>query len=201
MMGKIRVFNFMSIDGFFAGPNGEIDWFKTAAIDEEWNRYSHEQEALGKSTLIFGRTTYEMMKSYWPTEDAIKNDPQMAGVLNNSRKIVFSKTLKEVEENQNLPAGQAGWKNVKVLHKIKPEQINELKKDSDITILGSGSIIQQFTNLDLIDKYSLVVVPIILGVGKSLFKDVKRMNLNLQETKAFKSGIVLLKYIHNGKEV
>jgi len=190
---KINVFNFVSVDGFFAGPNGEIDWFKAAAVDEEWNNYSHKLASPGNSTLIFGHNTYDMMKSYWPTQDAIKNDPGMANVLNNSRKIVFSKRLKKVEENQN-------WKNITLLHEIKSGEINKLKKDSEITILGSGSIVQQFTNLGLIDRYSLVVVPIILGEGKSFFKDVKSMNLKLLEAKTFKSGIVFLHYAANIKE-
>ncbi len=161
-MRKISVFNHMTIDGFFAGPHGEIDWFMVIKKDDEFETYTHEQSAKSGNTLIFGRTTYEMMKSYWPTPDAIKNDPGMAGVVNNSPKIVFSKTLQNVEE--------------------------------DFTILGSGSIVQQFANLGLIDEYQLVIVPVVLGVGKSLFKDIKKMNMKLLEAKTFENGIVLLKY-------
>ncbi|MFA7419216.1 MAG: dihydrofolate reductase family protein [Melioribacteraceae bacterium] len=191
-MGKISVFNFVSVDGFFAGPDGEIDWFKTAAIDEEWNNYSHKQATADNSTLIFGRTTYEMMKNYWPTAEAIKNDPSMANVLNNSRKIVFSTTLKSTGEGLN-------WKNITLLQRIDPEEISKLKKNEDMTILGSGSIVQQFLNLDLIDEYSLVIAPIILGAGKLFFKNVKRKDLKLVETKAFRNGIVFIKYQPNRK--
>ena len=188
-MRKISVFNHVTIDGFFAGPHGEIDWFKVIKKDDEWEKYTHEQSARSGNTLIFGHTTYEMMKGYWPTPDAIRNDPDMARVVNNSPKMVFSKTLQNVEEEPN-------WKNIKLFHEIKPEEIIKLKKQDseDFTILGSGSIVQQFANLDLIDEYQLVVVPVVLGVGKSLFKDVKRMNLKLLEAKTFKNGIVLLKY-------
>jgi dihydrofolate reductase len=128
--------------------------------------------------MIFGHTTYEMMKSYWLTPDAIKNDPVMARVVNNSPKIVFSKTLKNVEEG-------AHWKNIQLFHEIKLEEIIKLKKQEgeDFTILGSGSIVQQFANLGLIDDYQCVIVPVILGAGKSLFKDIKKMNLKLLEAK------------------
>ncbi|MCZ7385262.1 MAG: dihydrofolate reductase family protein [Candidatus Methanoperedens sp.] len=188
-MRKISVFIHVTVDGFFAGPHDEIDWFKVIKKDDEYEVYTHEQSSRSGNTLIFGHTTYEMMKSYWPTPDAIKNDPGMARVMNNSTKIVFSKTLRNVEEGPN-------WKNIKLFHEIKPEEIIKLKKQEgeDFTILGSGSIVQQFANLGLIDEYHFVVVPIILGAGKSLFKDVKKMNLNLLGARAFKNGIVLLKY-------
>jgi dihydrofolate reductase len=185
-MRKISVFNHVTVDGFFAGPHGEIDWFKLIKKDDEWEKYTHWQSKSG-NTLMFGYTTYEMMKSYWPTPDAIKNDPEMAKVINNSPKIVFSKTLQSVEEGPN-------WKNITLLHEIKPEEILKLKEEEDMTILGSGTIVQQFANLNLIDEYALVVVPIILGAGKPLFKDVKNMNLKLLEARAFKNGIVLLRY-------
>ena len=185
-MGKISVFNHISIDGFYAGPNGELDWFYSLPHDDEWHKYTHSQ-AGGNSTLIFGRTTYEMMKSYWPTPDAIKNDPKMAKSVNESPKIVFSKKLKKVEEGSN-------WKNITLYHEINPKEIIKLKKNNDMTILGSGNIVQQFTNLNLIDNYFLIVVPVILGSGKSFFNDVKKMNLKLVEARSFKNGIVLIHY-------
>jgi len=188
-MRKISVFIHMTVDGFFAGPHGEIDWFKVIQKDNEYDAYTHEQSSGSGNTLIFGHTTYEMMKSYWPTPDAIKNDPGMARVVNNNPKIVFSKTLRNVEEGNN-------WKNIKLFHEIKPEEIIRLKEQEaeDFTILGSGSIVQQFANLGLIDEYHLVIVPVILGAGKYLFKDVKKMNLKLLGARAFKNGICLLEY-------
>ncbi len=185
-MRKITVFNHVTVDGFFAGPDGEIDWFKVIKKDEDWEKYTHGQAKSG-STLMFGHTTYEMMKSYWPTPDAIKNDPGMAEVVNNNPKIVFSRTLESVEEGPN-------WKNIRILNEIRPEEILKLKKKEDITIIGSGAIVQQIANLGLIDEYNLVAVPIILGVGKPLFKDVKKTNLKLLEARRFKNGIVLLRY-------
>jgi dihydrofolate reductase len=184
--GKLAV----SVDGFFAGPHGEIDWFKAISRDEEYERFTHQQSK-SESTLMFGRTTYEMMKSYWPTPDAIKNDPQMAAVMNNSPKIVFSKTLKTVEEGPN-------WENVTLVRQIRRDAILEWKRKSDITILGSGSIVQQLANLGLIDEYQLVVVPLVLGSGKRLFQDVKKIDLHLQDSRAFANGIVVVKYTSAG---
>ena len=187
-MRKICVFNHVTVDGFFAGPHGEIDWFKVIKKDEEWKAYTHEQSNSG-STLMFGRTTYEMMKSWWPTPDAIKIDPDMAKVVNHSPKIVFSKTLQSVEEGPH-------WKNITLLHEIEPEEIIKMKEQEggDITIIGSGSIMQQLANLGLIDQYSLVIVPLLLGAGKTMFEDVKEMNLKFLEVKTFQNGIVLLTY-------
>jgi dihydrofolate reductase len=138
--------------------------------------------------LIFGHTTYEMMKSYWPTPDAIKSNPIMAETINNVRKIVYSKTLLSVEEGTN-------WKNVRLFQEIKREEIVKLKEENGrgIVILGSGTIVQQFAKLDLIDEYDLLVNPVVLGAGKSMFKDVK-MNLELIDSRTFRSGLVLLRY-------
>ena len=94
----------MSIDGFFTGSHGEIDWFKVRTNDDEFERYTHDRSQAG-STLIFGRTTYEMMKSYWPTKDARNSDPSMARIVNESPKIVFSKTLQDPQESPH-------WKNM-----------------------------------------------------------------------------------------
>jgi dihydrofolate reductase len=178
----------MSIDGFFSGPHGEIDWFKVRTNDDEFERYTHGQSQAG-STLIFGRTTYEMMKSYWPTQDARNSDTSMARIVNESPKIVFSKTLQDPQENPH-------WKNIRIFHEIQKEAILRLKKqeDKDFTILGSGTIVQQFANLGLIDEYNLVMVPVVLGAGKTLFKDVKTMNLTLLKERSFRNGIVLLTY-------
>jgi dihydrofolate reductase len=129
------------------------------------------------------------MKSYWPTAGAIENDPGMAEVMNNIPKIVFSKTLQRVAEGPY-------WKNIALFHEIEPEEIVKLKEQEGkgITILGNGTIVQQLANFGLIDEYQLLVVPVVLGVGKSLFKDVKKMNLKLLDARTFRNGIVLLRY-------
>jgi dihydrofolate reductase len=185
-MRKIIAFTNVSVDGYFAGPNGEIDFFKNN--DDEVREFTQSQ-ANSSATLIFGHTTYEMMAGFWPTPDAIRNDPVVAGVLNNVPKIVFSKTLKPVKDG---PV----WKNVRVLHEINREEIARLKDQGsrDFVILGSGTIVQQLANLGLIDEYQLLVHPVILGTGKYLFKGVNRMNLKLLDIRTFGSGKVFLKY-------
>jgi dihydrofolate reductase len=114
----------------------------------------------------------------------------MAGRMNRSPKIVFSKTMKPEKDG---PV----WKNVKVIPELTPEEILSLKKQGEgaMTILGSGTIVRQLSNLGLIDEYQLMVVPVLLGDGKYLFKDVNRMNMKLAGTRVFKkSGRVLLTY-------
>ena len=159
-MRKIIVFNLITVDGFFAGPKGEIDWHN---YDDEMGRYSVAQmKSLGM--LIFGKTTYEMMAGYWPTPDGIKSEPVVAGIMNSIPKLVFSKTLKA-------------------------------QNGGDIAIFGSGTIVQQFTNLGFIDEYRLIVNPVILGSGKPLFKNAKeRLKLKLLSTRMFENGNVLLRY-------
>jgi dihydrofolate reductase len=187
-MGALTVFNHVTVDGFFAGPHGEIDWFKAITKDDDYEAYTREGASSG-NTLLFGRTTYQMMESYWPTADAAASDPAMAGVMRNSPKIVFSKTLRTVAEDPN-------WKSITLLHEIDSAAVRKLKERSavDLTILGSGSIVQQLANLGLIDEYQLVTVPVVLGAGKSLFKDLKETSLKLLEARAFKNGIALLRY-------
>src|SRR5688572_26495352 len=114
-MKKVGVFIHLSIDDLFAGPNGEIDWFKAMKKDEEYENYTHSQTK-ADSVLVFGRTTYEMMKSYWPTPEAIQADPAMAELMNNSPKIVFSKTLQRAEAGPH-------WKNVKLFHQLEPREM------------------------------------------------------------------------------
>ncbi len=185
-MRKLIVFELVSIDGFFARPNGEM---MEHNYDDEMGAHSIEQlKSLG--TLIFGRTTYELMASYWPTQSGVKSEPIVARIMNAIPKIVFSETLKKVKDGPL-------WKNVTIFHEIKPEEIIKMKEQEgeDIAIFGSGTIVQQFTNLGLIDEYRLIVNPLILGNGKPLFKDIKnKLNLKLLNTRLFKNGNVLLCY-------
>lgn len=181
-MRKIGVFENVSLDGFFAGPNGEIDWFKR---HEEMAQYAAKQASRGP-TILLGRVTYELMASYWPSATPPAENPILIDAMNNSPKIVFSRTLKKAE-----------WKNTTVIKDNIADEIQKLKKQpgTDMVILGSGSIVQAFTNLGLIDEYELSVHPIVLGSGKSLFGNIrKRLNLKLVKTETFKNGVVILGY-------
>lgn len=182
------MFNYVTLDGYFAGPLGDTDWFKSIKKDEEFDNVTHK-EAKSGGTVILGHKTYEMMKSYWPTQEAIRNDPEMAKVMNNSEKIVFSRKLESVEEGPN-------WKNVSLMKEITKDSITKLKKQKgkDMVIIGSGSIVRQLTELGLIDEYELIVVPIVLGMGKSFFANIKQMDLELIDAKAYGNGVVQLRY-------
>ncbi len=181
-MRKVTVFNFVTLNGYFKGPNGDISWHKHGA---EENEYASEMLKSG-NTLLFGRVTYEMMASYWPTPVAIKNNPIVAEGMNNADKIVFSRTLKK-----------AGWNNTWLVKDNIEEEIKKMKQmpGKDMTLLGSGSILTQFAEQGLIDEYQIMVDPVVLGDGTSLFTGIKHMlNLKLTTTRTFKSGVVLLCY-------
>lgn len=182
-MRKIIASEYVSLDSYFAGPNGEIDWF---FWDKEIEKYSIDLIST-VDTILFGRVTYELMASYWPSASAPTNDQIIIDNMNNLPKIVFSATL-----------GKAEWKNTKVIKEINAEEISEMKKHpgNNIVIYGSGSIVSALLNLGLIDEYHLCVNPVVLGKGKPLFKDLNdRHKLSLVKTKTFNNGVVLIHYI------
>lgn len=178
-MRKIVVFNYISLDGFIAGPNGEIDWF---AWDDETAQYSKEL-ADSFDTMLFGRVTYELMAGYWPT--VTTEDPIITENMNNSSKIVFSRTL-----------DKADWNNTRLVREILPEEISKMKQQpgKDMVIFGSGSIVAHLTQLDLIDDYRMLVNPVILGSGIRQFSDKNTTQLKLVESKTFTIGLVMLHY-------
>lgn len=182
-MGRISTYLQISIDGYFAGPNGEIDWFKNNP-DPEFDEYSLER-AQQNSTLLFGRTTYEMMSAAWPSDDAHEDKPGMADVMAKSPKIVFSTTLQTVEESPR-------WQNVELRHALDTEALSA--DDRDFTTLGSGSIVRELTQRRLVDEYSFVVNPILLGDGKKLLAGADTQGLELSEARSFKNGLVWLTY-------
>ena len=181
-MKKIVVFNMVSVDGFFAGPNGEIDWHN---VDEagEFNEFAISQLKEEVGVILFGRATYELMAGYWPKDGAIKDDPVVAANMNSLPKIVFSRTLEK-----------AGWNNTTLAKTVDPAEINRMKQEigKDIFIFGSGQLVQEFARLGLVDEYRLMVNPVALGSGKVLFKD--KTQLLFLGLKEFKNGNVLLRY-------
>jgi dihydrofolate reductase len=171
-----------SLDGFFEGPDRDINWHN---VDGEFNEFAIQQTG-EFGLLLFGRVTYELMASYWPTEDAKRNDPIVAELMNSLPKIVFSKTLKDAE-----------WENTKLVKDNFVEVVSKLKKESgkDIAIFGSSDLAVTFIAHGLIDEFRVMVNPVVLGEGKSLFKGIKKkLDLKLIKTKVFKSGNILLYY-------
>ena len=170
----------MTLDGF-------CDHTAMTADDEI---HQHYNELLSNAdTLIYGRITYQLMESYWPTvvKNPTGNKPtdEFAVLIDNISKIVFSRTLKNVD-----------WKNTKLKKEVNKEEVLELKQQAGKNILvGSPSLIVALTQLDLIDEYQLGVQPIVLGSGLPLFKNVKdRVNLKLLKTKTFGCGAITLYY-------
>jgi dihydrofolate reductase len=183
-MRKIVMLNRVSLDGFFAGPGGEIDWF---IHDPEVDKAAHEM--MRPDTLLLGRLTYQMFAGYWPPLARDPNTPAEARrtseELNQMNKVVFSSSLNEVT-----------WENTRLVKGNAADELRKLKQGQgpDITIFGSGTIVQLLANEGLMDEYLLIVTPVVLGAGKPLFKGVRQLRLKLLETRSFNSGNVLLHY-------
>src|SRR5262245_46509752 len=129
-MRNLRVFNNISLDGFIADARGDMSW--AHQHDPEWAAFSAENAGGGESTFLFGRVTYEMMASYWPTPAALQAYPVVAEAMNARQKLVFSRTLK-----------QPAWQNTRVLAGAPATEVQKLKQESgpDLLIMGSASII------------------------------------------------------------
>jgi dihydrofolate reductase len=181
-MRKIILQTLISLDGYYEGPNKEIDWHN---VDAEFNDFAIA--FLNTiDTILFGRVTYQLMAHYWPTPEALKNDPVVAEIMNNLSKIVFSKKMEK-----------ADWNNTQVFSGSIPDEIKRLKQQSgkDIAIFASSELALTFIPHDLIDEFRILVNPVVLGSGKPLFKGLnERIKLKLLKTKTFNSGNVLLYY-------
>jgi dihydrofolate reductase len=185
-MRKILAFTNVTLNGFFAGPNGDLSWAHRADDDADWNEFVKENAA-GGGELLFGRVTYEMMIQYWPTPAAEKNDPEVARQMNSLPKYVVSRTLKNPT-----------WNNTKVISGDLVTEVRRLKDapGRDIAILGSGSIVAQLAQEKLIDDYQVVVHPVALDAGKTLFSGVNdKLTLKLMSSRVFKNGNVMLSYV------
>ncbi len=184
-MRKLIVFNHVSLDGYFVDANGDMSWAKADHNDAEWNEFV-SGNASGEGALVFGRVTYEMMASFWPTPVAMEMMPAVAEGMNRMPKVVFSRTLDE-----------APWNNTNLVKGDLAAELRKMKQEDgeDMAILGSGSIVSQLAQEGLIDEYQIVVNPIVLGAGRTLFDGVKeKLSLKLTKTRAFNNGNVLLCY-------
>jgi dihydrofolate reductase len=193
-MRKIISFMHISLDGFVAGPNGEMDWIK---VDEEIFDYVGKRIS-EDDTALYGRVTYQMMESYWPTAadqpTASKHDIEHSEWYKKVHKVVLSRTMKE-----------EGLTNTTIISDNLSDRINEIKQSrpatggsgsNDIAVFGSPTATHALIQQNLIDGYWLFVNPIILGQGVPLFADIKdRIKLKLLTTRQFTCGVTELNFI------
>jgi dihydrofolate reductase len=182
-MRKLVVFNTVTLDGYFVDSKSDMSW--AHKNDDEWNAFVSEN-ASGSGMLVFGRITYELMASYWPTPMALQNSPVVAKGMNAMPKVVFSRTL-----------DNASWRNTKLLKGDLRTEVRKLKQEPgpDMVILGSGTIVSQLAQQNLIDEYQIALSPTVLGQGRTMFEGLQqKLNFKLTNSRTFRNGNVFLCY-------
>jgi len=189
-MRKIILMMSMSLDGFFEGPNRELDW---QLVDDELHDHFNEQlSAMG--AFLDGRVTYELMAGFWPTADTDPSSTtpmiEFARIWRDMPKVVYSRTLE-----------RADW-NTTIARDVVADEVLGLKaQPGGDLVLGGADLAATFLRLDLIDEYRLYIHPVVIGRGKPLFPASDTMvNLELGETRTFGNGVVLLCYHRPGTQ-
>jgi dihydrofolate reductase len=179
-MRRIIASEMVTVDGFFSGPGGELDWF---VQDEQLDGFAMDVTD-SVDTILYGRATYQMMATYWPSAPG-----SFAEWTNRVPKLVFSSTLDET------PWGR--WDTARPLSGPLADEVAKLKDQpgGDMVIYCSGSIVQELSRLGAIDEYRLVVNPVLLGVGRPLFDGRgEKRTLRLIDSVSWPSGCVALTY-------
>jgi len=186
-MRALTMFNLVSLDGYFADPEGKSDWH---VVDDEFNKAAMQMKE-PFDTILFGRVTYELRASYWPTSAAQSDDPVVASLMNTLPKVVFSRTLQKAE-----------WNNTRLIKDNVAQEILKMKQEpgNDLAVFGSAHLLSLLMQVDLVDEHRVMVNPVLIGSGTPLFKDIRpKVNLRLLKTRTFQSGNVLLVYQPAGK--
>jgi dihydrofolate reductase len=180
-MKKLRVFESISVDGYFADSAGDIGWAHAGREDPEFAGWV-AGNASGGGELLFGRKTYEMMVAFWPTPLAAEQMPAVAKGMNAARKFVASRTIQPI------------WANTQLLKGELVSAVRELKatEGPGITLLGSGTVAAQLGEAGLVDEYQFVILPIALGAGRTVFTSGRKLRLVSQ--RAFACGNVVVTY-------
>jgi dihydrofolate reductase len=197
-MRRIVTFNWVSADGYFAGPSGDLDW---VVPDEEQAKMA-ARDISSFDTVLFGRRTYKIFDAFWghvvvddsgtvpdphyPGRRSLEHGKKIAIALNAMAKLVFSRTLDRLS-----------WRNSRLLREFDPREIQMMKEQpgKDLIVFGSGSIVSKLSQHGLIDEYQFVVCPVILGSGQPLIRDWSTcLRLDLLKAKALQSGDVMLRY-------
>lgn len=185
MPRTLAVFNNVSLDGYFTDATNNMSFLKNPAGDAEFEEFV-AHNASGESILVFGRVTYEMMAGFWPTPQAAQMLPDVANGMNAKEKIVFSRTLTEVS-----------WKNTTLMRGDAIEEMRRLKDQSGppLVILGSGLLVAQLTQARLIDEYQIMLVPVAIGAGRTMFDGITDpLSLKCTSTRRFANGNVFITY-------
>ena len=183
-MRKLIVFNSVTLDGYFTDAKGDMSWAH-GNQDKEWTDFV-SGNAQGDSAMIFGRVTYQMMAGWWPSEQAKQAMPAVAEKMNQAPKVVFSKTLE-----------RATWNNTTLVKDDPVATVRKLKQEAGpaLIIFGSGTIVAQLTAAGLVDEFQIVLVPIVLGKGRTMFDGIPtRPKLKLIRSRTFTNGNVFLCY-------
>lgn len=176
----------VSLDGYFEGENHDLSWHQ---VDEEFNDFAIRNLDTADA-LLFGRRTYQLMESFWPTPQGRDDDPLVAEKMNTMAKIVFSHSLKKVAETEH-------WKNVRLINENMVEEIKKLKTQpgKDLMVLGSSNLCVSLLENDLLDELRLMVNPIAIGKGTTLFDGIRKMQqFSLVSSRKFTNGNILLTY-------
>ncbi|HEX7645584.1 MAG TPA: dihydrofolate reductase family protein [Burkholderiaceae bacterium] len=183
-MRKLAVFNNISLDGYFCDASGSMAWAKMDN-DAEFNAFTTEN-AQGGGVLLFGRVTYDLMVGFWPTPAAHQMMPEVAESMNTGPKVVFSRSM-----------AKADWNNTTLVRDDMVASVRRMKQEDGpaMVILGSGSIVAQLAAVNLIDEYQVVVNPIALGAGRTMFDGLPQpMSLRCTISRTFKNGKTFLSY-------
>lgn len=180
-MRKLRVFESISVDGYFADAKGELDWAYAVPQAPEYSEWVGQNAASG-GDLLLGRKTYQMMEAFWPTPLAAEQMPVVAKGMNAAKKYVASRTIRPT------------WSNSQLLEGDLVEALRALKASAgpDLTVLGSGSVVAQLGEAGLVDEYQFVILPVALGAGRTVF--TTGCGLRLVDQRAFGCGRVVVTY-------
>jgi dihydrofolate reductase len=180
-MRKLRVFESISVDGYFTDAHGDMAWAHAGREDPEFGAWVGENASSG-GELLFGRKTYQMMEAFWPTPLAAQQMPAVAKGMNAARKYVASRTIRPT------------WTNAHLLSGDLTAAVRQLKAadGADITVLGSGQIAAQLGEAGLVDGYQFVIIPVALGAGRTVFTAGRQLRLVAQ--RAFRCGNVVVSY-------
>lgn len=187
---KLIMWNVMTLDGYFEGTQNWDLSFHNIIWGQELEKLSLEQ-LQSADYLVFGRVTYEGMAAYWTKVEAESSEQEVAKLMNNIPKLVFSKTLKS-----------ADWNNTKIISENASDEILKLKEHGgkDIYVFGSAILSDTFINDDLFDEYRIGIAPVILGNGRSLFRQgIAAVKLSLVSTQQLQTGGLILKYSKDKK--